>query len=78
MKHNHSDIGFRSVTADERRFAGMLGRRGLHNIIIDPNQQNFRAVRAYRKAGFAAIPWLEGRTGCALIMQFDPNQPGKV
>ena len=44
-----------------------------------PIPNNGRAVRAYEKAGFRAIPQLLGRTGDTLIMQYelkenDPDQ----
>jgi RimJ/RimL family protein N-acetyltransferase len=42
-------------------------------IIIDPDPANKRAVRAYEKAGFRAIPRLLGRTGDTLIMRYDPQ-----
>jgi RimJ/RimL family protein N-acetyltransferase len=62
-----------------REFAGRLVREGYSTIIIDPDPDNARAVRAYEKAGFRAIPRLTGRTGDTLIMQYglkgtDPDQ----
>jgi aminoglycoside 6'-N-acetyltransferase len=47
-------------------------------IIIDPDPTNTRAVRAYEKAGFRAIPRLLGRTGDTLIMQYDPQYPNET
>ncbi|WP_048647216.1 GNAT family N-acetyltransferase [Nitratireductor soli] len=44
---------------------------GHTNIIIDPDPENRRAVRAYEKAGFRPVDHLEGRTEGALIMQYD-------
>ena len=54
-------------------FVAMLCREGYSTIIIDPDRNNDRAVRAYTKAGFRPVPHLEGRTGDVLIMQHDPN-----
>ena len=61
-----------------RAFAERLVEQGHRIIIIDPDPDNRRAVRAYEKAGFRAIPHLMGRTGDTLIMQYelkdgDPN-----
>ncbi|MDB5553056.1 MAG: family acetyltransferase [Rhizobium sp.] len=51
-------------------FVAMLRELGHESIIIDPDPANVRAVRAYEKAGFVAVPELEGRTGDdVLIMQ---------
>jgi aminoglycoside 6'-N-acetyltransferase len=50
-------------------FVRMLREEGHDTIIIDPDPDNARAVRAYAKAGFRPIPQLEGRTGDVLIMQ---------
>jgi aminoglycoside 6'-N-acetyltransferase len=57
-----------------RAFAERLVARGHRTIVIDPDVANARAVRAYMKAGFRAVPWLLGRTGDTLIMQYDPNE----
>ena len=57
-----------------RTFAEDLFRQGHRTIIIDPDPANTRAVRAYEKAGFKAIPHLLGRTGDTLIMQYGPEQ----
>jgi aminoglycoside 6'-N-acetyltransferase len=56
-----------------RDFVAKLRREGYRSIIIDPDPNNLRAVRAYRKAGFRPIPRLEGRTGDVLIMQHNPT-----
>ncbi|MAS14079.1 MAG: GNAT family N-acetyltransferase [Nitratireductor sp.] len=60
-------IGSRSVNQMVQR----LLDEGYTNIVIDPERENSRAVRAYEKAGFRPIPHLEGRSGSALIMQYD-------
>jgi aminoglycoside 6'-N-acetyltransferase len=59
-----------------RAFAERLAAQGYRTIIIDPDPENARAVRAYEKAGFRAIPRLLGRTGDTLIMQYDPKENG--
>jgi aminoglycoside 6'-N-acetyltransferase len=56
-----------------RGFVARLRDEGYRTIVIDPDPNNARAVRAYRKAGFRPIPRLEGRTGDVLIMQHDPK-----
>ncbi len=62
-------IGSRALKAfSEDRVA-----EGHATIIIDPDINNARAVRAYTKAGFSPVPHLAGRTGDTLIMQYDPN-----
>jgi RimJ/RimL family protein N-acetyltransferase len=58
------------------RFVANLRAQGYANIIIDPDPENGRAVRAYRKAGFRPVPHLEGRTNDVLIMRHDPNAHG--
>jgi len=57
-----------------RAFAQRLIQQGHQTIIIDPDSANTRAVRAYEKAGFTAIPHLLGHTGDTLIMQYGPEQ----
>ncbi len=52
-----------------RSFVRMLRSMGHDTIIIDPDPQNLRAVRAYEKAGFVAVPRLRGRYDDVLIMQ---------
>jgi aminoglycoside 6'-N-acetyltransferase len=56
-----------------RQFADRLVSDGHRTIIIDPDPANRRAVRAYEKAGFLAIPRLFGKTGDTLIMQYEPT-----
>ena len=56
-----------------REFAERLVAQGYRTIIIDPDPENGRAVRAYEKAGFRAIPRLLGRSGDTLIMQYDTH-----
>ncbi len=54
-----------------REFTERLVKQGYRTIIIDPDPDNRRAVRAYESAGFRAIPQLLGRTGDTLIMQYE-------
>ena len=54
-------------------FIAGLRNLGYNTIIIDPDRNNKRAVRAYMKAGFRPVPHLDGQTGDVLIMQHDPN-----
>ena len=57
-----------------RAFTEWLVADGHRTIIIDPDPANGRAVRAYEKAGYRAIPRLFGRTGDTLIMQYGINE----
>jgi aminoglycoside 6'-N-acetyltransferase len=52
-----------------QRFVDKLKAEGHIAIIIDPDPNNIRAVRAYTKAGFRPVPQLAGRTDGVLIMQ---------
>ena len=67
----------RSEWADETAanlgFVRKLREQGHDTIIIDPDPDNARAVRAYTKAGFRPVPHLHGRTGDVLIMQHHPR-----
>jgi aminoglycoside 6'-N-acetyltransferase len=54
-------------------FARGLYDDGHRTIIIDPDPDNKRAVRAYMKAGFRPFPDLPGVPADTLIMQYDPN-----
>ena len=56
-----------------RQFAVSLLAQDHETILIDPDPDNGRAVAAYRKAGFRAVPHLEGRTPGVLIMQFQQD-----
>ncbi|MEO3387135.1 GNAT family N-acetyltransferase [Mesorhizobium sp. CAU 1741] len=63
-----------------KAFVAMLLDHGHETIIIDPDPANGRAVRAYEKAGFRPVPQLVGRSGDALIMQYDTghvDQPSR-
>jgi aminoglycoside 6'-N-acetyltransferase len=54
-------------------FVAGLRRQGHRTIIIDPDPDNRRAVRAYQKAGFRIMPELVGRTDDSLLMRHDPG-----
>lgn len=62
-------IGSAAVAAFTRR----LYDEGHRTIIIDPDPDNKRAVRAYMKAGFRPLRDLKGVPDDTLIMQYDPN-----
>jgi RimJ/RimL family protein N-acetyltransferase len=59
-----------------RAFVDRLAAEGHRTIIIDPDPENVRAVRAYEKAGFKPIPHLQGRSNSVLIMQHQLNATG--
>lgn len=52
-------------------FVEHLRKDGFTEIIIDPDPSNLRAVRAYEKAGFRAIPELLGKSGDSIIMRHE-------
>ncbi len=60
-----------------KAFAQALVNDGHRTIIIDPDLDNARAIRAYFKAGFRPMPNLDGMKHDVLIMQFqlDADQP---
>lgn len=44
------------------------------DVVIDPDPDNERAVRAYRRAGFRDVALRRDAEGCmTLVMRFDPN-----
>lgn len=57
-----------------RMMAERLWADGHRQIIIDPDANNKRAVRAYEKAGFHVVDDLLGKTQDFLIMRFDPEK----
>lgn len=59
-----------------RMMAETLWQDGHREIIIDPDPDNKRAVRAYEKAGFRVVQELVGKTQDFLIMRFDPDNLG--
>ena len=52
-----------------RQFCRGLAREGFKTILIDPDEDNLRAVRSYEKAGFRAVDGLKGKAGGCIIMQ---------
>ena len=52
-----------------RAFAAKLRAEGHATIVIDPDPRNARALRAYAKAGFRAMPSVTRGTDTALIMR---------
>lgn len=50
-------------------FVTKLRNEGYAEIWIDPDPANVRAVRAYEKAGFRAVPGIEDETGECLLMR---------
>lgn len=53
-----------------RKFSNQLLDEGYSTILIDPDNENYRAIRAYKKAGYKIIENLVSKTGDSLIMQF--------
>jgi RimJ/RimL family protein N-acetyltransferase len=56
-----------------RAFCEKLYADGHHEIFIDPDPENARAVRAYITAGFVPYAPLEGRTENVLILRYHPD-----
>jgi aminoglycoside 6'-N-acetyltransferase len=54
-----------------RQYAERLLRRGVPRLVIDPDPENARAIRAYEKAGFAAFDRRTTVYGPALMMARD-------
>ncbi|MGI9400711.1 MAG: GNAT family N-acetyltransferase [Rhizobiaceae bacterium] len=57
-----------------RAFTGMLAAKGYNTMIIDPDMDNLRAIRAYEKAGFNFVPCLEAAASKVHIMQLELNE----
>jgi RimJ/RimL family protein N-acetyltransferase len=55
------------------RFVDKLKAEGHETIIIDPDPDNVRAVRAYSKAGFRPVPYLTESAQGVLIMQHESS-----
>lgn len=56
-----------------QKFTESLRSEGYDTIVIDPDRNNIRAVRAYHKAGFQPITNLLDKTGDILLMQYQPS-----
>jgi len=59
-------------------FVSRLKGLGYQTIIIDPDADNHRAIRAYEKAGFSIIKELENRTGDTLLMAYETGNDRKL
>ncbi len=57
-----------------RQFAERLVAAGAPRIVIDPDPDNLRAIRAYEKAGFTAFDTRMSKYGPALMMARDAQQ----
>jgi aminoglycoside 6'-N-acetyltransferase len=57
-----------------RAFLTMLFDMGCQTIIIDPDEANHRAVRAYEKAGFVAYDRYEDVSGVTQLMRITPER----
>ncbi len=55
-------------------FVGKLIEEGHRRILIDPDPENLRAVRAYEKAGFRKVPELAGKTDDCVIMEYKEHE----
>lgn len=62
-----------------RAFAQALFDEGVPRLIIDPDEANERAVRAYEKAGFRRFDRHEDADGATVLMEMlAPASPAKV
>ncbi|MEM7462410.1 MAG: GNAT family N-acetyltransferase [Pseudomonadota bacterium] len=57
-----------------KAFTKMLATKGYQTMIIDPDVNNLRAIRAYEKAGFSFVPSLEAIASDVHIMQLELNE----
>jgi len=64
-------VGKGHGSAIVRQFADMLFEEGAPRVIIDPDPNNLRAIRAYEKAGFRAFDTRLSPYGPALMMARD-------
>lgn len=66
-------LGHGHGSAALRLYAEQLLARGAAAVVIDPQPENERAVRAYRRAGFQDIAIrTDGDGDAALVMRYDP------
>lgn len=63
-------IGSTVLTA----FLRKLVRAGHRHIVIDPDETNHRAIRAYDKAGFVSCGRHPGKDGVTLLMRLPPDR----
>lgn len=59
-----------------RRFCNKLRDEGARHIVIDPDPDNTRAVRAYEKAGFVPVREYKESEGRVLLMELKTKTPG--
>jgi len=64
-------VGIGHGSAIVRQFADMLFEEGAPRVVIDPDPNNLRAIRAYEKAGFRAFDTRLSPYGRALMMARD-------
>lgn len=57
-------------TAALSSFVERLGKEGFTKIIIDPDSENKRAIRAYEKSGFVPIRVAKEQDGSVLLMEW--------
>ena len=58
-------------------FVALLRAEGHESIVIDPDPANTRAVRAFEKAGFRAMPDLAGVPDGVLVMRHERDGLGR-
>ncbi len=67
-------IGQGHGSAMLRLYARTLLGKGAPGVVIDPDPENERAVRAYRRAGFQDVAQRpDGAGDMTLVMRFDPS-----
>jgi aminoglycoside 6'-N-acetyltransferase len=69
-------IGKGHGSAFLRLLAERLVAKGAPAVAIDPDAENLRARRAYQKAGFRPVGFVETGEGLAMLMIFTGPRPG--
>uniref|UniRef100_UPI003523CB49 GNAT family N-acetyltransferase n=1 Tax=Mesorhizobium sp. RCC_202 TaxID=3239222 RepID=UPI003523CB49 len=64
-------VGVGHGSAIVRQFVDALFEEGAPRVIIDPNPNNARAIRAYEKAGFRPIGRRQSQYGDVVLMAVD-------
>ncbi len=64
-------VGIGHGSAIVRQFVGELFAEGAPRVVIDPHPDNYRAIRAYEKAGFRAIDRRTSIYGDVVLMAVD-------
>lgn len=67
-------LGRGTGSAVLRAFTKKLFAEGRKLIVIDPDEDNHRAVRAYEKAGFVAYDRVETEKGVTMMMRITPQR----